>query len=165
VAVGQLLAGAGHRATRHDSATRAPGAGRIGRLCSIAVDQLYSVMRDAEHRVGDLRQRRLQSLAVAVSANSELEPAIRGEARLALLAAWHERNSPSGIDTRSVAGLFRIHCDADAEKPPVWFATLLPFAQRTEPDRIDGLPQGLGIVAGIEVPLGDVVERHLLGTH
>ena len=34
-----------------------------------------------------------------------------------------------------------------------------------EVDGVDGAAQRLGIVAGIEMALGDVVERHLLGPH
>ena len=42
---------------------------------------------------------------------------------------------------------------------------LLALAHLGEADGLDGPAQGLGVVAGIEVALGDVVERHLLGPH
>ena len=42
---------------------------------------------------------------------------------------------------------------------------LLALADFIEPDGGDGAAQGLGIVAGVEVALGDVVEGHLLGPH
>ena len=41
----------------------------------------------------------------------------------------------------------------------------LALAHLVEADRFDGAAQRLRIVAGIEVALGDVVERHLLGPH
>src|SRR5215472_13241190 len=129
------------------------------------MDQRDPVVRHAEDRMRDLRQHRLQSLAVAVRTNPEFEPAIGCEARLALLVPRYERNSPAGVDAGAVAGLLRIHGGADAEQPAVGFAMPLAFAQRSEADRIDRLPQCCGIVAGIEVPFSDVVERHLLGAH
>ena len=45
----------------------------------------------------------------------------------------------------------------------VRLALPLAGADLVEADGIDGLAQGLGVVAGVEVALGDVVERHLLG--
>ena len=112
-----------------------------------------------------LGERRLQTLAVAVGADPQLKSAVRREARLALLVARHERDAPRRIDARSVAGLLRIHGDADAEQPAVGLAAPLALAQGIAADRVDRLLEGLRIVAGIEVALGDVVERHLLRPH
>ena len=80
--VGQLVAGRGHGAARHDHAARAPGAGGVGRLRGVAVHQADAVVRHAEDRVRDLRQRGLQALAVAVRADPQLQPAVGREARL-----------------------------------------------------------------------------------
>ena len=113
----------------------------------------------------DLGQRGLQALAVAVRADPQLQPAVGREARLALLVARHERNAPGGIDAGAVPGLLGVHGKADADAPAVGLAALLALAYLVEADRLDRLPQRLGIVAGIEVALGDVVERHLLGPH
>ena len=113
----------------------------------------------------DLRQRGLQALAVAVRADPQLQAAVGCEAGLALLVAGHERDAPGGIDAGAVPGLLGVHGKADADAAPVGLAALLALAHLVEADGLDRLPQGLGIVAGIEVALGDVVERHLLGTH
>ncbi len=45
----------------------------------------------------------------------------------------------------------------------VRLALPLAGADLVEADGVDRLAQGLGVVAGVEVALGDVVERHLLG--
>ena len=72
-ALGQLVAGRGDRAARHDHAARAPGAGGVGRLGGVAVHEADAIMRDAKDGMRDLGQRGLQALAVAVRADPELE--------------------------------------------------------------------------------------------
>ena len=51
------------------------------------------------------------------------------------------------------------------KQPAVGLAAPLALAQRIAADRVDRLLQGLRIIAGIEMALGDVVERHLLRPH
>src|SRR5262249_58753675 len=89
-------------------------------------------------------------------------PAAGREARLALLVAGHERDAPGGVDAGAVPGLLGIHREPDADASAVRLAALLPRAQRVEPDRRGRAAKRFGIVAGIEGPLGDVVEWHLL---
>ena len=50
-------------------------------------------------------------------------------------------------------------------QPPVRLAARLALADLVEADGIDGAAQGLGVVAGVEVALGDVVEGHLRRLH
>src|SRR5262245_58629517 len=113
----------------------------------------------------DLGQRGLQALAVTVRADPELERAIRRETSLRLLEARHEGNTPGGVNARAMTGLFRVHGKADAYAPTIGFATALPLTHALEADGVHGPAQGLLIVAGIEVALGDIVERHLLGAY
>src|SRR5262252_780045 len=111
------------------------------------MNELDAVVRHAEDVVRDLGQRRFQALAMTVRADPQFEPAIRREARAALLIARYERNSPAGVDAGAVAGLLRIHRDADAEQPPVRFAAPLALANGVETDRLDRPPQCFGVVA------------------
>ena len=63
-----------------------------------------------------------------------------------------------------MGGLFREHGDAEADQPAVRFAALLPGPDRRKADRLDRLVQKLRVVAAVEMLVGDVVERHLVGT-
>ena len=112
-----------------------------------------------------LRQRGLEPLAVAVRADPQFQPAVRREARQRRLVAGHHRDAPRRVDAGAVAGLLGVHGKADADAPAVGLARLLPRAHLGEADGLDRPAQRLGVVAGIEVALGDVVERHLLGPH
>src|SRR6202035_3001667 len=131
----------------------------------VAMHELDTGMRHAEDRMGDLRERRLQALAMAVRADAQLEAAVGGEAREALLVAGHERDAPRCIDAGAMPGLLRIHREPDADMAAVALAAALPRAHRIEPDRRDRTAQRLRVIARIEMPLGDVVERHLLRPH
>src|SRR4029077_6771812 len=162
---GQLIAGLGDRAPRDDHATRAPGAGRIRGLGGVAMHELDQLMRNAEYLVGDLRERRLMTLAVTVRADAQLQAAIGREPRVALLEAGDEGYAPTRVDARPVSRLLGIHGDPKAEKAPVRFAAPLSFAGRFNVDGGKTSTQGFGIVAAVEMALGDIVERHLLGPH
>src|SRR6185295_4128377 len=97
------------------------------------------------------RQRCLEPLTMTVGADPQFQRAVRREARLALLEAWHERDAPRGIDAGAVAGLLGIHGKADADAAPVRFAGLLARAHLVEIDRCHRFAQSLGVVARIEV--------------
>jgi len=64
-----------------------------------------------------------------------------------------------------VSSLLAVHGEADPDQPTVGFAPGLAGAHLVELDGADRPAQAFGVVAGIEVLLGHVVERHLLGTH
>ncbi len=162
-ALGQLVAGRRYGAARHDHAARAPGARGIGRLGGVAVHETDAVVRNAEHGVGDLRQRRLQSLSVAVGADLQLQCTVRREAGVALLVPRHERNAPGRVHAGAVARLLGVHRKADADAAAVGLALPLACAHAVEADGLDRPAQRLGVVARVEVALGDVVEGHLLG--
>ena len=61
--------------------------------------------------------------------------------------------------------LLAISRKADADQAPVRLGTLLPRPHGREVDRRHRALQRLRIVAAVEMLVGDVVERHLLGPH
>src|SRR5215831_3179610 len=123
------------------------------------------MMAHREPHVRNLGKRRFQALPVTMSADPQFESPVGSEAGQALLVAGYEWNAPCSVDARSVARLFRVHRDPDADETPVGLATRLPFAQPGEANRFGRAPQSLRIVSRVEMPLGDVVERHLLRAH
>ena len=96
-----------------------------------------------------------------VRADLELQRAVRREAGMALLVARHQRDAPGGVHAGAVAGLLGVHGEADADAAPVGLAARWRSRTLAEADGLDGPAQRLGIVAGVEMALGDVVERHL----
>ena len=113
----------------------------------------------------DLRQRRFQALPMRMHADAQFEAAIRRQARGSLFVAGHHRNAPAGIDRGPVRGLLAIDREADADPAPVGLALALACPNALDIDGRKRAPHRLGIVAAVEVLLGDVVERHLLGPH
>ena len=110
-----------------------------------------------------LRQRGLEALAVAVRADPELQTAVGREAGQRRLMTRDERDAPRRIDAGAVAGLLGVHGKADADTVAVGLAPPLALAHRVEADGVDGTAQSFGVIAGVEMALGDVVKRHLLG--
>jgi hypothetical protein len=100
-----------------------------------------------------------------VRADPEFQGAVRREAGLALLVSRHEGNAPGSVDAGAVAGLLGVHGKADPDAAAVGLGRALAAAHLVEADGGDGAAQRLGVVAGVEVPLGDVVEGHLLRAH
>ena len=113
--------------------------------------------------MGDLGERRLETLAVGMQADPQFESAVRRHSRAGLLAARHHRDAPAGIDGCAVRGLLAIDREPQPDPASVRLAVLLPGADRIGVDRLQGARQRLRIVAAVEVLVGDVVERHLLG--
>jgi hypothetical protein len=72
------------------------------------------VERQTQDFVRDLRQRGFQSLAVALDADAQFQPAIRGHARDGLLEAGDHRDAPAGVDRRAVRRLLAEDREADA---------------------------------------------------
>ena len=161
-ALAQFAAGGCDRAARHHHRTRAPGAGRVRRHRGVAEDDAHLGDIDAQHLVGDLGQRRLHALPMRMHADPEFEAAIRRQPRGRLFVAGHHRNAPAGIDRGPVRGLLAIDRDADADPAPVGLALALACAHAFDVDRRKRPPHRLGIIAAVEVLVGDVVERHLL---
>ena len=85
----------------------------------------------------DLGERGLEPLPVTVRADPHLEPAVRREARVALLESRHERDAPGGIDAGAVAGLLGVHRKADADATSVRLAFRLARADLVDADRLD----------------------------
>ena len=125
--------------------------------------QLDPFVRHAKDRMRHLRQRRLVPLAVAMRTDAQFQTAIRREACLALFVAGDERNAPRGVDAGAVASLFGVHGEADADAAAIRFGRFLAFADLFQIDRRHRAAQRFRIIAGVEMPFGDVVERHLLG--
>ena len=83
---------------------------------------------DAEHLVGDLSERRLHPLAVAVGANAELQHAVRRQSRAGLFEPRHHRDAPTGVDRSAVGGLLAEDREPEAKAPAIRLAPLLPRA-------------------------------------
>ena len=111
----------------------------------------------------DLGERRFETLPMRMDADAQLEAAVRRQTRARLFAAGHHGDAPAGIDRRPVRRLLAIDREAEPDAAPVRLAFSLggrgPHRRRSS----QGARQRLRIVAAVEVLLGDVVERHLLG--
>ena len=81
------------------------------------------------------------------------------------LVARHQRDAPGGIDAGAVGRPARSTWQSRCRCAGRRARLALALAHLVEADGRDGPAQGLGVVAGIEVALGDVVEGHLLGPH
>ena len=104
-------------------------------------------------------------LAVGVDAQAKLEPAIRRYARRRLLVPRHHGDAPAGVDRGAVRRLLAEDRQAETDEPSVGLARALARAHGGEPDRGDRAAQAFGVVAAVEMLLGDVVEGHALGRH
>ena len=156
----KFLAGARGCTAGPDDAARAPGAARIGRNFGIAELDVNVGRGDAETLAGDLRQCRLQPLPDALDSGAHFKPSIRRDPGKHLLI----ERAPLAVGGGAMGGLFGEHGDAEADQPAVRFAAFLPGPDRRKADRLDRLAQKLRIVAAVEMLVGDVVERHLVGT-
>ena len=83
---------------------------------------------DAELVAGDLRQRRLEPLAVRLDADHQHEAAIGQDARGAALEAGDDRGAARGEFGGAMRGLLGEAGEADADQPAVGLAPLLPLA-------------------------------------
>ncbi len=164
-ALGQGIACRAHGAARHDHGAGAPGSRRVGRLAGVAVHELDAIVRDAEDFMRHLGKRRFHALPVAVGTDAQFQAAISRETGLRLLEAGHEGDAPGGIDAGAVARLLRVHGVADADATAVLLALRLARAHRVVAHGLDGHAEGLGVVATVEMALGNVVERHLVRLH
>ena len=115
--------------------------------------------------VCDLREGRLKALAVRLRADAKLQHAVGRQAREALLVSRHHGNAPAVVDRRAVGRLLAEDGEADADSPAIGLAFFLPRAHRRDVDQLRRAAHRLGIVAAVEVLLGDVVERHLGWLH
>ena len=91
--VAQHAAGARHRAARHHHAARGEGAEAEGGALGVAVPHRDARRVDAELLGGDLRQRRLQPLAVRLDADHQHDAAVGQDARGAALETGDDRGA------------------------------------------------------------------------
>src|SRR5437764_478717 len=94
---------------------------------------------------------------------AQLEAAVRGEARGRLLVTGHHGDAPTGVDGGAVRCLLAVDGETDADESAVRLAAALPGANCRNVDRLDSSAQGFGIIAAVEMLIGYVVERHLVG--
>ena len=87
---------------------------------------------DAEFLGGDLRQRRLQTLAVRLDADHQHDAAVGQDARGAALETGDDRGAARGEFGGAVRGLLGKAGKADADQPAVRLAPLLPRADRRQ---------------------------------
>ncbi len=116
---------------------------------------------DAETFAGDLRERGFQPLADALDAGADFEAAVRRDAGERLLV----EHAALAVGGGAVGGLLGEDRDAEPDQAAIRLAALLPRAHGGKVDRRHGSAQDLRIVAAVEVLVGDVVERHLVGAH
>ena len=135
---GELAAGDGDRAAGHHHRARAPGPRRIGRHGGIAEDHADPRHGNAEDFMGDLGQRRFETLPMRMDPDAQFEAAVRRHSRARLLAARHHRNAPAGIDRRAMRGLLAIDREAEPDAAPVRLAFSLAGADRIGVDRLQG---------------------------
>src|SRR5262249_61220820 len=96
-------------------------------------------------------------------AGAQLKAAVRGEPRRRLLVARYHGDAPADVHRGAVRCLLAIDCDTDPDQAAIRLAAALPRADRRNIDRFDGPAQRFGVIAAIEMLVGDVVERHLIG--
>ena len=119
-----------HRAPRHHHAARGEGAEPIGGALGVAVAHRDMRRVYAQFLVGDLRQRRLQPLAVRLDADHQDEAAIGQHPRGAALVARDDRGAARGEFGGAVRGLLGKAGKADADQPAVRLAAPLALADR-----------------------------------
>ena len=164
-AFADLLGCRGHCAARHHHAARTPGAGRVGCECGIAMDEAHVRRVDAEDFIGHLCKCGLQALAVRLGTDAQFEHAIGRETRKALLVAGHHRNAPTVIHGSPVRTLLAINRDADTDFPSIGFADFLPIPPFGQIERGHRPAHRLGVVARVEMLVGDIVVGHILALH
>ena len=120
--VAQHAAGARHRAARHHHAARGEGAEAEGGAFGVAVPHRDARRVDAEFLAGDLRQRRLQPLAVRLDADHQHDAAVGQDARGAAFETGDDRGAARGEFGGAVRGLLGEAGKADADQPPVRLA-------------------------------------------
>ena len=114
--------------------------------CTTRIDR----ERNAQHFVRHLRQRGLQSLAMALDADAQFQPAVGSHARDRLLEARHHRNAPAGIDRRAVRRLLAEDAAAEADAQRTGRLRLSARARRADRSR-DDAAQTFRIIAAVEV--------------
>ncbi len=163
--VAQLPARAGDGTPRHDHAARGEGAEPEGGALGVAVAHRDMRRVDAELVRGDLRQRRLQPLAVRLDADHQHDAAVGQDPRRAALEPGDDRRTPGDEFRRTMRGLLGKGGKADADEPPVG---LTPLLARTDPRQVQELSaetHALRIIAVVEAHAADRRERHRFGPH
>ena len=156
----QHLAGARHRAARHDDAARGVGAGRIRREAGIAVDDRDVLRVDAQDLARHLGEGGFHPLAVRLHADPELQPAVRRQFGAGLLVARHHLHAPAREHRGPVRGLLDIAAEAEPDQPAVRLVPGLALAHRGDVDHLRGPGDGPGMIARIERLPGDVGVGH-----
>ncbi|MCY1511677.1 hypothetical protein D9M68_461130 [compost metagenome] len=123
---------------------------------------LHTLDIDAEHFVGNLRQRGFQALAMRMRADAQFQGPVGGQSGGGLLVAGDHRDAPPGIDRGAMRGLLTIDRDAHPDQPSVGFAPALARAHRRYVNGFDRQAKRPRIVTAVKVLVGNVVERHLL---
>src|SRR3984893_5849166 len=113
--VGLFLARPALGAPRPHHAAGAPGAARIGRELGVAEPHLHVSGIEAKAVRGDLRQRRLQSLADALDPRPDFKPAIGSESCKGLLV----ERAPLAVGRGPGRRLLGEDRDAEPDQPPV----------------------------------------------
>ncbi len=150
----QRGAGARHRAARHRDRTRRVGAGGVRRHRGVAMHHRDRVDGNAQHLVGDLRQRRLHALAMGMHADADLEPAVGRETDGGLLVAGRERIARGAEQRGPVRGHLDVIGEADADEG-VAAVPLVPLPlPRTDRGKADRLTCGVEAAAIIAAVVG-----------
>src|ERR1700744_548160 len=105
----------------------------------------------------DLCQCRLETLAVRMHADAQLESAVGRQARGRLLMTGDHRHAPARINGGAVRALLAINGKAEADQPAIRLAAFLPVPNSRQVERGDGTAQGLRIIAPVEMFFGDVI--------
>ena len=155
----QYLAGARHRPARHGDGARRIGSGGIRRHRGVAKDDGDGGNGNAEHLVGDLRERRFHALAVGMHADADLEPAVRREAHRRLLVPGRERIAGRAEQRRAVRGHLDVIRKADTDEG-VAVRLRLPGADRRQVHALARDVEASAIVAAVVGVAGHGDERH-----
>ncbi|CPO73642.1 Uncharacterised protein [Bordetella pertussis] len=161
----QALACLRHRAAGHDQRARCVGAGGERRLAGIAMQHLDARHVDAENLMGDLGEGGFHALAVRVHAHAHFQPAIGRHAHRRLVEARNHGRAPGGEYRGAVRGLLGIGGHAHADAPAVGLAAGLAGPHAVDVYHLQRLAQAGRVVAAVEVLVGHIDVRHLLGLH
>ena len=142
----QHLARARGRPAGHHHRARCIGAGRIGRLPGVAVNQRDVRRVDPQHGVGDLGKGGFHSLAVRLNADANLKPAVGGQLDPGLLVTRRHLHAPAREHRCAVRGLFGKAAEAEADQLAVGLAPFLAGAHRLDVDHARGAADGLRVI-------------------